>query len=97
MIESLPWKSRWRVQVSLKVALFTWTAALGKILMIDNLHHRKVYVIEWCYMCKKAVESIDHLLLHYDYHGEMWSPDVLACSSLLEGVLVMFGVQYHYV
>uniref|UniRef100_A0A2N9HBW9 Diacylglycerol kinase accessory domain-containing protein n=1 Tax=Fagus sylvatica TaxID=28930 RepID=A0A2N9HBW9_FAGSY len=37
-----PWKSIWRVKVPLKVALFAWTAALGKILTIDNLCRRMV-------------------------------------------------------
>jgi hypothetical protein len=30
-------------------------------------------VIEWCCMCKKKGESIDHLLLHCDIACELWS------------------------
>jgi hypothetical protein len=68
-----PWKSIWRVKVPLKVALFAWTAALGKILTIDNLCRRMVVVIDWCFMCKKAGETVDHLLIHCDYARELWS------------------------
>jgi hypothetical protein len=46
------------------VAFFVRSAALGKILTHDNLRKRNVIVIEWCCLCKKSGESIDHLLLH---------------------------------
>jgi hypothetical protein len=61
---SFPWKSIWRVKVSLRVSFFVWTTALGKILTLYNLRKKKVILVDWCYMCKKSGESIDHLLLH---------------------------------
>jgi hypothetical protein len=30
-------------------------------------------VVEWCYMCKKSGESIDHLLLRCNVAHDMWS------------------------
>jgi hypothetical protein len=39
---------------------FMWTAALGKILTLNNLGKRNVVVVEWYYMCKKSGEPIDH-------------------------------------
>jgi hypothetical protein len=30
---SFPWRSLWKVKVPTRVAFFTWTAALGKILL----------------------------------------------------------------
>lgn len=32
-----PWKSIWKAKVPSKVAFFAWSAALRKILTIDNL------------------------------------------------------------
>jgi hypothetical protein len=30
-------------------------------------------VIEWCCLCKKSGESIDHLLLHCEIAWDLWS------------------------
>jgi hypothetical protein len=29
-------------------------------------------VLEWCYMCKKNGELVDHLLLHYEVASALW-------------------------
>jgi hypothetical protein len=55
------------------VAFFTWTAALGKILTLDNLIKMRVIVIDRCYMRKKNGESVDHLLLHCDVACVLWN------------------------
>ncbi|KAK9993524.1 hypothetical protein SO802_023227 [Lithocarpus litseifolius] len=68
-----PWKMLWQSKVPPRVAFFSWTAALGKILTIDNLRKRHFVVLEWCYMCKRCGESVDHLLLHSPFAMEMWS------------------------
>ena len=63
----------WQSKVPPRVAFFSWTAALGKILTIDNLRKRHFVVLEWFFMCKGCGESIDHLLLHCSIASEMWS------------------------
>jgi hypothetical protein len=50
-----------------------WTAALGKILTQDNLRKRHVIVINYCCMCKKIEETVDHLLLHCDVASVVWN------------------------
>lgn len=70
---SFPWKSIWRAFVPSKVAFFTWTATFGKILTTKNLRKRGMVVMEWCFMCKKNDESIDHLLSHCEVARELWA------------------------
>jgi hypothetical protein len=78
-----PWKNIWRVKAPTRVAFFVWSAALGKILTHDNLRKRNVIVMEWCCLCKKSGESIDHLLLHCEVARALWSY-----------VLNLFGVEW---
>ncbi|XP_057489420.1 uncharacterized protein LOC130775285 [Actinidia eriantha] len=60
-----------------------WAVARGAILTIDNLRRRKIVVTKWCYMCKRNVETTDHLLIHCDVARELWR-----C------VYAIFGVQW---
>jgi hypothetical protein len=41
--------------------------------MLDNLRKKNVVVVEWCCMCKKSGESIDHFLIHCEVARELWS------------------------
>jgi hypothetical protein len=49
---SFPWKNIWKVKVPPRVAFFSWTAVLGKILTIDALRKRGLIIADWCCMCK---------------------------------------------
>jgi len=65
------------------VDFFVWTAALGKILTHDKLRKMNVVVTEWCCMCNKSGESIEHLLLHCEVACDLWSY-----------VFTLFGVKW---
>ena len=77
-----PWKSIWKVKAPTKVASFFWTAALGKILTIDNLRRWRILIVDCCCMCKQDEEYVDHLLLHCCMAREL-------CSF----IFCLFGVQ----
>ena len=63
----------WNSKVPPRVAFFSWSTSLGKILTTDNLRKRHVLVLDWCYMCKNCGELVEHLLLHCPIACELWS------------------------
>ena len=77
-----PWKSIRTVKAPTRVAFFVLTAALGKILTLENLRKRNI-MVGWCHMCKQCGESIDHLFLHCEAATEIWS-----------AFLQLFGVHW---
>ena len=68
-----PWKCVWRTKAPPRVAFFVWSAALGKILTIDNLRKKNMVLINRCGMCKRDEETIDHLLLHCECAQVLWN------------------------
>jgi hypothetical protein len=68
-----PWKSIWRNKAHSRILFFALLAALGKILIMDNLRKRHVTVVDWCCMCKKSGEFVDHLLLHCEMVSALWN------------------------
>jgi hypothetical protein len=78
-----PWKSVWKPKIPSKVAFFMWLLAHDKNLTIDNLRRRRLYVVEWCFMCKRDSETGAHLFLHCAYAWELWSL-----------VFCIFGIQW---
>ena len=79
------WKSIWKTKVPPRVAFFSWTTALGKILTADNLRRRGLGLVSWCCMCKADGESVDHLLLHCSFVKELW--DMIFALFVLQWVM----------
>jgi hypothetical protein len=77
------WKSIWEVKAPSSVMFFLWTAALVKILTLDNSRKRNVFVVDWCCMWKKSGESID--LLHCEIARELWNSLFHLFELCLEG------------
>jgi hypothetical protein len=67
----LPLKRSWWSKVLLRGLLFTWSAALGKILILNNLRKQHVFVVDWYCMCKRSVEFVDQLL-HFEVASALW-------------------------
>ena len=81
-IISFPSKMVWQLRVPPRVAFFSWSASLGKILTMDNLWKSCIIVLD-------CGESVDHLLLHCSIEYELWylvfclfGIRLLSCSSL---------------
>jgi len=68
-----PWKSVWRTQAPSRAAFFAWSAALRKILIVDNLRKRHIIIVDRCCLCKRDGESVDHLLFHCDVAIALWN------------------------
>ena len=68
-----PQKSIWKQKIPSRVAFFVWIVDLGKCLTIDNLRKRKVWILDWCYICKCNGELVDHLFLHFPAAMDLWS------------------------
>lgn len=45
---------------------------MGEILIADNLRKRNISLVGWCCMCNEARKTVDHLLLHCTFAGELW-------------------------
>lgn len=58
--------------MSCKIALFGWTASLGKILTVDNLRKHGLIVIDWCCMCEKSGEPLDDLFTSLLGGKDLW-------------------------
>jgi len=76
----------WRTPVPSSAVFFAWSAALGKILTVDNLKKRHIIIVDKFYLCKRDGESVDHPL-HYDVL--MWLP---LCGITFLLVLVCLGL-----
>ena len=50
-----------------------WSEALGKILTINNLQKQHIIMVDWCIMCKKDRESMNHFLLHCEVACTIWN------------------------
>ncbi len=79
-----------------RVAFFSWTDVLGKILTIDALRKCGLIIVDWCCMCKHNGESVDHVLLDCRLAREMWSLEftLFGVQWVMPLEFTLFGVQW---
>jgi hypothetical protein len=68
-----PWKSVWRTKAPSMAFVFAWSAALGKIFIVDNLKKRHIIIVNTCFLCKRDEESVNHILPHCDVASALWN------------------------
>jgi hypothetical protein len=73
----------WQIQAPSKAVFFAWSAALSKILIVDNFRKMHVVIVDICCLCKRNEESVDHLLLHWD-----------VASTLCNYLFTRFGLSW---
>ncbi|CAL5408064.1 unnamed protein product [Camellia sinensis] len=68
-------KKVWKACVPLKVKVFMWALIHGGILTNDTLQKRRPNRLlnpQWCILCCKSGESVDHLFLHCPIALTLW-------------------------
>ena len=55
-----------------KMGIFSWEAAWGKILTLDNLKRRGMAFANRCFLCEEDEKTIDHLLIHCKSAKMLW-------------------------
>ena len=67
-----PHRLIWNSVVPSKMGIFSWEAAWGKILTLDNLKRRGMTFANRCFLCEEDEETIDHLLIHCKSAKMLW-------------------------
>ncbi|CAN1217919.1 Putative ribonuclease H protein At1g65750 [Linum perenne] len=67
-----PFDTIWRKEVPTKIQCFLWCCFHGRILTLDNLRIRGFTLPNWCALCQKQEESIDHLFIHCSFVSGIW-------------------------
>lgn len=59
------WAKAWIKGIIPKINIYFWTMLQNKILTLDNLQKRGVYLVNRCCLCKMDLEDTNHLFLNF--------------------------------
>ena len=65
----------WKSKVPFKVRAFAWLVTHKKVNTNDILQMRRPFEalsLDWCILCRRSIETIDHLFLHYLITMGLW-------------------------
>ena len=66
------WKPLWRLRCPAKSKLFMWSVLNYKVPTWDVMQRRSFQGPGWCVLCKREMESSDHLFLTCSYSITVW-------------------------
>lgn len=73
---------------------FTWTAALGKILNVNNLRKQNIVIIDWCCIYRNTEQTVQYFPLHclvgrdFFFLEESGQRYWVSCDCIIQGILV---------
>ena len=70
-----PFKVIWKSPIPHKIKVFAWLVALGKVNTCDVLQKKRPNCTlnpNWCIMCKRGEETVDHLFIHCSFGSRLW-------------------------
>lgn len=70
---AFPYRQIWKARAPPSVAFFAWEVGKECILTIDKLMNRGGVIVNTCYLCKRVVETCNHLLLWCPVAHLLWS------------------------
>ena len=67
------WKRLWHLNLLAKIKIFAWRACVNRLPSREKLCVRGINTAKDCLICNKELESIHHVLLHYEFAIRVWS------------------------
>ncbi|CAN1255260.1 hypothetical protein LINPERPRIM_LOCUS8923 [Linum perenne] len=71
-LPDFPSRVIWQKRVPSKIQCFMWMVWHGRIASIDN-QRRGMVLTNWCVLCERDLESVDHLFVHCSFASTVWS------------------------
>ncbi|CAL1407959.1 unnamed protein product [Linum trigynum] len=81
-VDNFPCNSVWRSFIHPKVCAFMWTIAHKRTLTMDNLQRRGWSLANRCSLRFKAEETVNHIIIDYDFVKVVWSEVLKFCGNL---------------
>ena len=93
-IVAFPYNIIWSSYVPPKVGFFAWGASWDKVLTLDQLKKREWSLLNRCFLCCDAEETIDHFLIHCFKSKVLW--DFLFILFSVLWILLLLVKEVHF-